>query len=345
MLLIAGGLGQGYAHTFDLGSEDSAQRFRFRFPGYTLVAYDDRGGAMAARLWWLLRWLGHERVAVLDGGWPAWLAAGLPLRGGPETRAPRRFVPALRPALLAGVELVVASRFHNVLSALKLGKISVGPPYFNSIFTPLMLPFLLLIEPAFVPGPMLAAAFLLTLALTGRERRGVRVDDLKWSLGGRVLGIVAALWVLATVSPEHLTMLMGGLILVAVALSASGLHIAPAPTSLVGAGALSGFMSTTVSSGGPAIALLYQKESGGRVRGTLSAFFTVGTAMSIAGLYFIHRFGAREIALTGALLPGTAVGYLLSRRIASALDRGYMRASVLVLSAVAGAIVVVKDLL
>ena len=206
-------------------------------------------------------------------------------------------------------------------------------------------PFLLLIEPAFVPGPMLAAAFLLTLALTGRERRGVRVDDLKWSLGGRVLGIVAALWVLATVSPEHLTMLMGGLILVAVALSASGLHIAPAPTSLLGAGALSGFMSTPVSSGGPPVALLYQKESGRRVRGTLSAFFTVGTAMSIAGLYFIPRFGAREIALTGALLPGTAVGYLLSRRIASALDRGYMRASVLVLSAVAGAIVVVKDLL
>jgi len=206
-------------------------------------------------------------------------------------------------------------------------------------------PFLLLIEPAFVPGPMLAAAFLLTLALTRRERRGVRVDDLKWSLGGRVLGIVAALWVLATVPPEHLTVLMGALILVAVALSASGLHIAPAPTALVGAGALSGFMSTTVSSGGPAIALLYQKESGGRVRGTLSAFFTIGTAMSIAGLYLIHRFGAPELILTGALLPGTTAGYFLSRRIASALDRGYMRAAVLVLSAVAGAIVVVKDLL
>lgn len=206
-------------------------------------------------------------------------------------------------------------------------------------------PFLLLIEPAFVPGPMLASAFLLTLALTRRERHGVRMNDLKWSLSGRVAGIGAALWVLATVPPEHLTMLMGGLILVAVALAASGLHVAPAPTSLLGAGALSGFMSTTVSSGGPAIALLYQKETGGRVRGTLSAFFMAGTAMSLAGLYFIHRFGVRELVLTGALLPGTAVGYLLSRRIASALDRGYMRAAVLVLSAVAGAIVVVKDLL
>ena len=45
-----------------------------------VIAYDDLGGMLAAaRLWWLLRWLGHETVAVLDGGLPAWLKAGLPL--------------------------------------------------------------------------------------------------------------------------------------------------------------------------------------------------------------------------------------------------------------------------
>ncbi len=37
-----------------------------------VVAYDDNGGAMAGRLWWLLRWMGHQAVAVLDGGWQAW---------------------------------------------------------------------------------------------------------------------------------------------------------------------------------------------------------------------------------------------------------------------------------
>jgi len=43
-------------------------------PDKLVVAYDDAGGAFAARLWWLLRWIGHERVGVLDGGWQAWLA-------------------------------------------------------------------------------------------------------------------------------------------------------------------------------------------------------------------------------------------------------------------------------
>jgi thiosulfate/3-mercaptopyruvate sulfurtransferase len=41
-----------------------------------VIAYDAQGGAMAARLWWLLRWLGHLPVAVLDGGWNQWIAEG-----------------------------------------------------------------------------------------------------------------------------------------------------------------------------------------------------------------------------------------------------------------------------
>ncbi|NNF03749.1 MAG: sulfurtransferase [Rhodothermales bacterium] len=46
--------------------------------GDQVVAYDDSGGAIASRLWWMLRYLGHERVAVLDGGWQAWTAGGHP---------------------------------------------------------------------------------------------------------------------------------------------------------------------------------------------------------------------------------------------------------------------------
>lgn len=56
-----------------------------------VVAYDDKGGIWAARAWWLFRDFGHRAVAVLDGGLPAWVAAGHPLSTEAPRRAPRRF--------------------------------------------------------------------------------------------------------------------------------------------------------------------------------------------------------------------------------------------------------------
>jgi len=57
-----------------------------------VIAYDQGSGAYAARLWWLLRWVGHRCVAVLDGGLAAWQQAGLPLTAEVDVKRPRRFV-------------------------------------------------------------------------------------------------------------------------------------------------------------------------------------------------------------------------------------------------------------
>jgi thiosulfate/3-mercaptopyruvate sulfurtransferase len=58
-----------------------------------VVAYDQGNGAYASRLWWLLRWVGHIRVAVLNGGFAAWQQTGLPVSKQPGVRQPRRFTP------------------------------------------------------------------------------------------------------------------------------------------------------------------------------------------------------------------------------------------------------------
>jgi thiosulfate/3-mercaptopyruvate sulfurtransferase len=57
-----------------------------------VVAYDQGPGAYAARLWWILRWLGHTHAAVLNGGFAAWQKAGLPVTTEPGSRPPRKFV-------------------------------------------------------------------------------------------------------------------------------------------------------------------------------------------------------------------------------------------------------------
>jgi len=56
-----------------------------------VIAYDAGNGMFAARLWWLLRWLGHTKVAVLDGGFQAWVTAGLPTTSDRPTPQPARF--------------------------------------------------------------------------------------------------------------------------------------------------------------------------------------------------------------------------------------------------------------
>jgi thiosulfate/3-mercaptopyruvate sulfurtransferase len=59
--------------------------------GVQVVAYDDAGGAYAARLWWLLRWLGHRQSAVLNGGWQQWLKEERPVSHEVPVPAPREF--------------------------------------------------------------------------------------------------------------------------------------------------------------------------------------------------------------------------------------------------------------
>ena len=69
-----------------------------------VVAYDAQQGCMAARLWWMLRYLGHDRVRVLDGGWPAWQSGGFPTTSDIAPVTPRTFVPRPRDRYLVDVE-------------------------------------------------------------------------------------------------------------------------------------------------------------------------------------------------------------------------------------------------
>ena len=76
-----------------------------------VVCHDAGNSAYAARLWWMLRWAGHDRVTVLDGGFAAWTAEGLPVSSETASRKPARFVARPRPAMLcdaAGVAQALA---------------------------------------------------------------------------------------------------------------------------------------------------------------------------------------------------------------------------------------------
>jgi thiosulfate/3-mercaptopyruvate sulfurtransferase len=78
----------------------TAEEMRERFgalgigPGRQVIAYDADSGMYAARLWWMLRYMGHDAVAVLDGGFARWTREGFAVRGGREDWTPATFVGA-----------------------------------------------------------------------------------------------------------------------------------------------------------------------------------------------------------------------------------------------------------
>lgn len=80
-------------------------------PGRRVVAYDDAGGSVAGRLWWLLRWLGHSRVALLDGGIPAWRREGLPVETAVPPPRAGQFEP--RPMLGATTDIHYVAAFRG----------------------------------------------------------------------------------------------------------------------------------------------------------------------------------------------------------------------------------------
>lgn len=222
-------------------------------------------------------------------------------------------------ALVALLVVVVSSAVH--------GTVGFG-------MNLLAVPVLVMLEPALVPGPAVAAGVVLCVLVLGRERAPVD-RRLGWAALGLLPGTVAALLLLAVVPSDELAIPMGLLVLVAVAISASRLRLSPTPQTLTAAGVASGFLSTAGSIGGPPLALVYADSPGPRVRTNLSGFFIVTGAVSLVALALTGHYGTREVQLSLLLLPGVVLGYLASARLRPWADQGRTRAAVLLLSAVA----------
>ena len=204
-------------------------------------------------------------------------------------------------------------------------------------------PILILIDPRFVPGPILLSTTVLTVLLVYRERTAIDFHGIQWAMVGRLVGTVLASAILLVVSADQLVLLIGVFILSAVGMSLSGFRFDPVRPVLVVAGMLSGLLGTIASVGGPPMALVYQHAAGARIRSTMSGFFLLGTILSLGALWYVGRFGAYEIQLTLVMLPSVLTGFVLSKWTAVYVDRGYVRPAVLAVAAGAGLLVIIRQ--
>ncbi|MBN1261468.1 MAG: sulfite exporter TauE/SafE family protein [Anaerolineae bacterium] len=206
-------------------------------------------------------------------------------------------------------------------------------------------PLLVLIEPRLVPGAILSSSLALTLLMLLRERRHVDFFGLKWAVAGRIVGTLAATYLLVNLPVSETSVVIGVLVLLAVGLSVGGLRIKRNTGILIGAGVLSGVMGTLASVGGPPVALLYQDEKGPRIRATMSGFFIFGTLLSLASLILVGRYDWQDLLTALFIVPGVVVGFSLSGRVARWIDKGYTRAAILFVCGVSALVVILRQVL
>jgi uncharacterized protein len=184
-----------------------------------------------------------------------------------------------------------------------------------------------------VPGPLLVAAGTISICMAWWGRELLRWNEVVPSAFGLAIGSAIAAGILAIMPRDNLPYAFGIMILVAVGASISGFKFPFTPRSILAAGTAAGIMGTIAGPHGPPIALVYQHQSGEKVRAALGAFFSMASPITFVALHAVGRFGVPEVLAGLVLMPGMFFGYWVGKPLLRWIDQRRLRAGILALCA------------
>lgn len=203
-------------------------------------------------------------------------------------------------------------------------------------------PVLFLVNPAFVPAPIILCAFTLSLLNAYGHRKFISFRGLKFAILGRIPGTVAGGLLIAFIDQDLLALWLGLSVILAVVFSVKSFALKPSSRTMFIAGFLSGFMGTSSSIGGPPMALALQHQEVGFIRANLSAFFVVSCLMSLLMLATVGHFNVDQFMMSLPLMPATLLGYWVATHTFHLLSRQRLRFLSLGLCSLAGLAAVVS---
>jgi len=204
------------------------------------------------------------------------------------------------------------------------------------------MPILALFASQLVPGSALVAISVMNVLMLMRDRAHLEVSPVGSALIGRIVGTAIAVAVLSQVSEDRLDVIIGVSVLAIVVATAYGGAPERTRTTMLGAGTISGFTAATAGIGGPPVALMFQEAKGPSIRGSMGAFFVVGTFITLVGLTIAGELGWDEFRWGLSLVPAAIVGFRLSGPLLHFVDRGYTRPAILVLSAASAIVLLAR---
>ncbi|HVE96566.1 MAG TPA: sulfite exporter TauE/SafE family protein [Pseudonocardiaceae bacterium] len=206
-------------------------------------------------------------------------------------------------------------------------------------------PLLVLLDPALVPVPLILLTTVHSVLAVVRDGRHADWAGIGWAMLGRLPGTGLGVLAVVMLSQRAFSLIIGLCVLACVVLSLLAWRPRPRPRALVIAGIASGAGGTAASIGGPPIALLYQGESGPRVRGTISGYFVLGSVTSIAALAAANQVTSESLVSTALLTPFLLCGFALSGPARRVLDNGRTRSAVLAVAAASAVMLIGRVLL
>lgn len=205
-------------------------------------------------------------------------------------------------------------------------------------------PILLIMNPVFVPGPLLVLAMLVSFLMVLREWKNIDIRELSMALGGRIPGTILAAIAFSAIPFALYGIVFGVMILSAVLLSVTRWHVMSTGRNLLIAGFASGFMGTLTSVGAPPMALAYQNQTAAVIRSTLAAFFTIGSLISIVTLVYYGGFSTDHIFISAVFIPPLLLGFRLSSHLVKRLNIRAVRLSMLSISGFSAVILIIRSL-
>ncbi|GER23305.1 permease [Zafaria cholistanensis] len=205
-------------------------------------------------------------------------------------------------------------------------------------------PVIALVEPSLLPALVVMLACVLTLLVAIRDRAALDVRGASWALAGRAPGSMLGAWLVVAVSATTLSWIVAIAVLTGIGSAFLGWRPARTPATLAIAGVLSGIMGTATSVGGAPMAIIWQGLPPARIRATMSAFFLVGSLMSVGLLAFAGLVTPAVVQAFLLLVPVVLAGFFASRWLNRFLDADRLRLAGL-FAAAAGAVVLAVRLI
>lgn len=206
-------------------------------------------------------------------------------------------------------------------------------------------PFVVVLAPDLMPGALLLTSLTLPLVQLARENVDIDRPVLTWALAGRILLMPLGVAIVAWLPATAIAVVVGVMVLVAVAASVWAVEVRPSRGPAFVAGLLTGVSGTAASIGGPFLGLVMQRERPDRIRSTLAVFFAVGATTSLIGLAVAGELTRQQLTAGLVWAPFTVLGLALAMPVRRLVSIDRMRQFVLVLATVAGVGVIVRALM